>query len=105
MYDQKQPDTSLGYEPAKLANKLVSPLQSALNDNGEQIEKLSSLLLDLTERLSLVRNTSPRPSEVECAVQTDFPPASPVIDQVRRQTSTVRGLQVRVTDLMQELEV
>lgn len=87
------------------ATKLdASPLQHALNGQGEQIDKLSHLFQQLATRLEGVRNSSPQNSEAGRDVEP-MPPLSPLTSQVIRQTETVKNLQKMVNNLLSELEV
>ncbi len=80
-----------------------TPLVMIANEQGEQIDKLASLLVDLQQRLSSVRNTSPQ-SQGENVAQ-EAAPASMLVNQLRSQTSSIKQLQIFVRDLMGELEV
>jgi uncharacterized coiled-coil protein SlyX len=94
----------IGYTDALLAQKAsMSPLQSALNEQGEQLDKLHSLLMELTNRLKpvLVGDGS-----AICAREaTPEPMRSAHTHQVVRQAEAVQDMQICVRTLMEELEV
>lgn len=81
-----------------------SVLQSTLNEQGEQLEKLSGLLGQLEDRLQSVLNTVPQEAGREVPSESR-PPVSMVINQVQLQTDTVKMLQRRINSLLEELEV
>lgn len=112
MYDspnQTEPEpTTEG--PARLGNLVggltqkapSSPLEIALSDHDLQLEKLVDLFNTLANRLTPVRNMIP---QAETDAGQNSPACSPVVDHLLRKTEQVKYLQVRVTELLQELEV
>lgn len=82
--------------------KSTSPLQSALNEQGEQLEKLATLVSQLEEKLMPVRLS--RPSDESQSAQNE-PVRSLVTQQVCIQVNIVRSLQHRLSCLLEELEV
>lgn len=81
----------------------MRPLQSELNEQGEQIEKLAGLLDNLVGRLHPVRNSMPR--DDGSTTQQSSPSYSQITDQIVVQTSRIKSLQVTVSTLLEELEI
>jgi hypothetical protein len=87
----------------EIASK-VSPLQRALNEQGEQIETLNSLLAQLTDQLTPVRVQAPMNEETQ-GVTASTPAMSLHVEQLTMQVSRVKDMQYCVRMLMEELEV
>lgn len=85
--------------------KPQSVLQSKLNENGEQLEKLSSLLYSLGDRLNSLRVSTPT-AEAGGLINGMEPGGySMVVNQVTGQTATIKDMQSYVANLMSELEI
>lgn len=96
--------SSAAYEASKAAMpQTVSPLQTALNEHGDQIDKLSGFLSDLESRLIPVKNSVPREDNSDVGEQSLG--GSTIFNQVTSQTRYVRNLQSRIVVLLEELEV
>lgn len=78
------------------------PLQSALNEHGDQLSKLGDLVSTLEDRLHSIRNSSPA---TENSVGEDKRSGSQVYNQIADQTINVKNLQYRVSSLLEELEI
>jgi len=107
MKDQAYETTQASVSGA-LAGKAVAtpPLQSALNENGEQVEKLGALIADLDARLKLVRRDTDAEKEPgEPAQNTPEVASSPALRQLRDQIQMVKNLQRRVQKIIREIEV
>lgn len=81
-----------------------SPLQNALNNNGEQLDKLYSLVDELAGRLSPIRSDQPVPEEAGRETEPSAP-SSPLVYQVRAQAEVIRTIQRRVSDIIADIEV
>lgn len=98
-------DTS---EPRKMGalvggNMPLNPLQRALDEQNEQIDKLRGLLENLSGRLQPIRNSVPREAGVE--EQPTQIAGSAICSQLLSQTGQIRYLQMAVSLLLEELEV
>lgn len=67
--------------------KEQQPLQRALNEHGEQLDKLGALLSNLEDRLHSIRNSSPT---AEDSVGVSERAGSAVFNQVSAQTTGVK---------------
>lgn len=83
----------------------MSVLQSTVNENGEQIEKLASLLINLTARLEPLAVPQLEHSEVGPGVVKENSPGSPIVEQLRMQGDSIKQLQRHINTLFNELEV
>jgi uncharacterized coiled-coil protein SlyX len=93
------------YDGALQAQKApMSPLQSALNEQGEQLDKLTACLTELTNRLEPIRRVEPQDTQNDPGDMA-MPHSSSLTSQVIVQTSTVKMLQRAVNDLISQLEV
>lgn len=88
--------------PGILANP-PSPLQSALNEHGEQLDKLRAVLEQLANRLQPV--SVPTPTEEGNVLAEQSVISSQVVGQARQQTISVKSMQSLVNQLLNELEV
>ena len=79
----------------------MSPLVSAQNEHGEQLDKLGSLLGTLGNRLEPLRSSTPLAELSEGS----SPSYSSVVNQICRQTDMVKSYQAIVSQILNELEV
>lgn len=102
MYDQEQTQSTQYAAPVGMLASKASPLQAAINEQGEQLAKLHELLLNLGERLGPVRSGVPTN---ESSQQAQEPGGSMLTAQISRQTDMVKNTQRLVDMLLHELEV
>lgn len=106
MYSDQTTQYQQGPAMGLIGGNTVAPaslLQSALNEQGEQLSKLHEFLGILAERLQPVSCPRPEPSGNE----TEQPEAvsSMILGQLRMQTLMVKGLQKQVARQLEELEI
>lgn len=93
-------------ETTTLANTPVSPLQTVMNDNGDQLDKLSSLVMSLGSKLAPICANSPEGNVEKVAEQgRPFAGSSDIVAQAERQGDTIRRLQSAIVLLTNNLEV
>jgi hypothetical protein len=103
MYEETQAPMNAAAGLVSGVKQNTPPFGRALNEQGEQLDKLSGLVAELEQRLAAVRNSSP---QVENTVgQPDYVPSSLLVDQVHHQVGVVKNLQTRVASLLSELEI
>lgn len=101
MEDGQSPDDS-----AKLAiaQREISPMQEVLNNQSQQIEKLSGLLNMLADRLKPVLRLLPDDGDNSVA-DRDTRGGSEFVVTVDRNTGTIQHFQAKVGRLLKDLEV
>jgi hypothetical protein len=79
-----------------------SPLSTTLNEHGNQLDKLHSLLNDLSQKLDHLR--LPMPQKEENSENMAEPSHSSTVFQIVNHTGHVKNMQTLVQDLINELE-
>lgn len=82
--------------------KAPQPLADAINTHSEQLDKLSTLIVELQDRLRPIRNTTPEDDAREAEALRG---GSPLFNQLTDQTSTVKNLQYRIQVMLSDLEI
>lgn len=81
----------------------MSPLRSALNEQGEQLDKLASLVELIHERTRCLRAPTPeRDSKEGVGIVSEH---SEVVHDLGVNTSRIKSLQGDLSSLLTELEV
>lgn len=87
----------------KLASQQVSsPLANVLNEHNEQLAKLGELVAQLADKLAPLRNIMPQPVDDS---DKEMVSNSPIVGDILRRTADIKYLQMRINEMLQDLEV
>lgn len=106
MFEAEQTTQNLGaYGPEAPLNQTISPLHSALNEQGEQLDKLKSLIQHLQERLQSISTPTPAKDKAPVGSLANGSVSSQAVSQLRAQTNAIREMQFMLQTTLDELEV
>lgn len=92
----------VGLVPGNANPQVISPLANVLNEHTDQLAKLAELINQLSDKLIPLRNIMPQPADDSAK---ERPSNSPIVEGILSRTSEVKYLQMRVNEMLQDLEV